>query len=642
MADYHAVLKRTLSAIPDPNEALRHKMYERARATITAQLDATNPPLAPETKAAQVAKLEQAILDLEAEYAPPAAVDDVAAWPEQPAAPAVAEAGPEQPVEPAAGEPGPNLATVPPEPDAPAPAPAASAATTADPLAEAFAKIDAARGEAERDGVPMEPVVATAAEPAPAEPAPAEPAAPELAASEPTPAGIDPATPDATISDAAFASAASPDVSSVSDPATSDPAALEPAVDPAAFFNDPAINEREAAALAAAPGAATVVPRRSGNVGAAALVVLLLVAGGVLASAFLFRAPILSAVGVAPDAMDTWFARVAPGLAPDDVEQPKRVPTIRIRPPAEPAEEKARVNDAVPTRAVDRPDEPKLEQRLSREGREVEPAPVREEVNTLPPPAAPVPVTTDASDGAGEVETVTVPVQTISPESMPAAPPPQPQVVEPEPADAGTEVAAVQPEAPAGQPERPAAVTADGAEIARLIEEGRSERDLVRQNGSVTWSIVQESPGEGAPEEPAIQGVMEIPERNLSMMVTIKRNTDKALSASHLMTVLFTVPDDFKGRQIENIRGVVAKPTERAQGAPMSILPAPVGQGMFFVALPSNERAVTLNTDLLRSARWFDIPVAYATGRRALFALEKGARGAKVFDEVLSVWDKAG
>ena len=47
------------------------------------------------------------------------------------------------------------------------------------------------------------------------------------------------------------------------------------------------------------------------------------------------------------------------------------------------------------------------------------------------------------------------------------------------------------------------------------------------------------------------------------------------------------------------------------------------------------------NMTLLRRQSWIDIPVVYKSGRRALFTMEKGIPGEKVFDDALKAWTVA-
>ncbi len=80
--------------------------------------------------------------------------------------------------------------------------------------------------------------------------------------------------------------------------------------------------------------------------------------------------------------------------------------------------------------------------------------------------------------------------------------------------------------------------------------------------GSIVWSVVQESPGDDLPPEPAIRAEATIPGKNLQLRMTIKRNGDTTLPASHIIEMIFLTPENFDGGGIENILRVALKDTE--------------------------------------------------------------------------------
>ena len=63
------------------------------------------------------------------------------------------------------------------------------------------------------------------------------------------------------------------------------------------------------------------------------------------------------------------------------------------------------------------------------------------------------------------------------------------------------------------------------------------------------------SPGVGLPPEIAVLADAEIPERRMTVAWSLRRNTDKALPASHTMEIKFNVPADFPGGGIANVPG---------------------------------------------------------------------------------------
>ncbi|NLH81882.1 MAG: hypothetical protein GX458_13685, partial [Phyllobacteriaceae bacterium] len=69
MADYHAILKRAISAMPAPNGEARRAVYEKARSALVNQLKAFDPPLSPSEITQQRLQLEEAIRKVESEAA---------------------------------------------------------------------------------------------------------------------------------------------------------------------------------------------------------------------------------------------------------------------------------------------------------------------------------------------------------------------------------------------------------------------------------------------------------------------------------------------------------------------------------------------------------------------------------------------
>jgi hypothetical protein len=183
----------------------------------------------------------------------------------------------------------------------------------------------------------------------------------------------------------------------------------------------------------------------------------------------------------------------------------------------------------------------------------------------------------------------------------------------------------------------PASTAALGAQ-AIFYQEWTSEADGTAEFGTVVWSLVQESPGFGAPPEPAIRGEAIIPGDGVRLKLTIRRNADKTLPAGHTIEMIFTMPENFGGGGIDNILRVALKPSELAAGAPLLGIPLKIADGYFVVALNDGQMDVWTNLDLLQSDQWIDVPLVYKSGRRAMITLEKGAFGNFAFNDAVSDW----
>lgn len=174
-----------------------------------------------------------------------------------------------------------------------------------------------------------------------------------------------------------------------------------------------------------------------------------------------------------------------------------------------------------------------------------------------------------------------------------------------------------------------------------LYEERLGQQSLEVKPGTVVWTLVSEQSGDG-PDEQVIRGEITNPEKGLSALLTIKRNTDASLPASHIVEIVFALPADFDGGAIDQLQRIAMKQTEADQGTPLIAVPAKITQDFYMVALNDLEEARRENTELLRNRNWIDIPVVYSNGRQALITLEKGASGTEVFNQALDAWARAG
>lgn len=206
------------------------------------------------------------------------------------------------------------------------------------------------------------------------------------------------------------------------------------------------------------------------------------------------------------------------------------------------------------------------------------------------------------------------------------------------------------------EPDRPAGLPADdqlaidtapilpGEQTAALESPGTS---LVEQRAIYYYQGSAGTPGQASEGtttwveiskdgRPAIQATLRVPERNVLVAVTIYKNYDTALPASHLVEIQFN--GALGASPIQRVPALVLKPTEQARGQPLTGAAVPVTNELFWIALSDEEEYVARNIQLLREGSWFDIPILFSDQTRALLSFEKGIPGDRVFETVLSSW----
>jgi hypothetical protein len=181
----------------------------------------------------------------------------------------------------------------------------------------------------------------------------------------------------------------------------------------------------------------------------------------------------------------------------------------------------------------------------------------------------------------------------------------------------------------------PAAV----AERVVLYEGDPADAQVKRLVGSAIWRTETVSPGPEQAREVAVKAELEIPERDVNMTMSIRRNTDNALPASHLIEIMFNLPADFSFGGIANVPRIVMKEAEQKTGTPLAGLTVKVTPSFFLVGLSAFDTTeVQRNLQLLKDRPWLGIQVVYNNGSHALLFIEKGSAGEWSFREAFTAW----
>jgi hypothetical protein len=150
--------------------------------------------------------------------------------------------------------------------------------------------------------------------------------------------------------------------------------------------------------------------------------------------------------------------------------------------------------------------------------------------------------------------------------------------------------------------------------------------------GGVTWQIV---PGADGPE---IVANIDIPDRTMKLKITIRKNSDQSLPASHLVEAVINTGQNFSGRGIRTVPRLVMKATEDGRGVALVGASAKVADGLFWIALSAADADIANNLKTLRDNSWIDVPIVYSSGQRAILTFEKGQAGADVFQTAMAAW----
>jgi hypothetical protein len=188
----------------------------------------------------------------------------------------------------------------------------------------------------------------------------------------------------------------------------------------------------------------------------------------------------------------------------------------------------------------------------------------------------------------------------------------------------------------AEESDQPGAGNRTTPELAALYEEDPNNGQSNRFAGSAVWRTETVPPGPGLAAELAVRMDIKIPERGMAVAMSLRRNGDPSLPASHTITITFELPPDFSDGGIADVVGLLMKESEQTRGMPLGRRIAKVSSGVFVVGLADADRQ--RNLQMLKDLGWFDMPIYYSDGRRAVLALQKGPSGVRALNDAFAAW----
>ncbi|MGE3644633.1 MAG: hypothetical protein AB7F96_12335 [Beijerinckiaceae bacterium] len=175
---------------------------------------------------------------------------------------------------------------------------------------------------------------------------------------------------------------------------------------------------------------------------------------------------------------------------------------------------------------------------------------------------------------------------------------------------------------------------------ALLIQSSVAEKgsNVKSYTGTVVWSGQNLSRGSGQPLSFGVRAELNVPEAKFRATMTIEKNTDATLPASHMITWRFERGEDSPIPPVSQI-GVLQMHDENSQVAdPLSGAQAKITSNIYIIALAAPEALLNANMDTLRKRGWFILPIKLGDDREARISLEKGRPGSNILTEAFKKW----
>ena len=172
-----------------------------------------------------------------------------------------------------------------------------------------------------------------------------------------------------------------------------------------------------------------------------------------------------------------------------------------------------------------------------------------------------------------------------------------------------------------------------GAQRASLYQRSATDPNAPALEGTAKWQIYSET---WVSPETVLRVNVQIPQRYLSLVMSMRREPNEIAAMSHLIELRFLRPDQLPFAEISRIGSIGMSTAEHSRRAVLMGLPTKVTSGVFLFGLAAGEGEREANVRFLRDLPWMDIPIVYEDGSQASLAIEKGAAGARVINQFFS------
>jgi hypothetical protein len=177
--------------------------------------------------------------------------------------------------------------------------------------------------------------------------------------------------------------------------------------------------------------------------------------------------------------------------------------------------------------------------------------------------------------------------------------------------------------------------TAPGmARAAILIASDNPENPMVSL-GSTVWSTIRPLPGQ--PATVAVKADVDIPDLKMHATMTLRKNTDPTLQATHTIDLKFSFAD---GAPITGVKDVVPKMGNLGSTASEALtgVRIRISDVYFLITLAKGDQVAARNLDLMRTRAWFDFPLRLNDNRIAILAIQKSTEGGAMLAKALEAW----
>jgi hypothetical protein len=224
-------------------------------------------------------------------------------------------------------------------------------------------------------------------------------------------------------------------------------------------------------------------------------------------------------------------------------------------------------------------------------------------------------------------------VQTNPPSTSPPAPASGPQANPSSPQGAPPASPAETPSQPAAQAPAPAP---SAGRAAMLVASADNPQKPAVSLGSTVWSLIPAAPGQ--PSTVAVKAEADIPDLKMHATMTLRKNTDPTLQATHTIDLKFSFADGAPITGFKDVGLPQMRKEDSTAAEALTSVKVKISDTYFLIALAKGEADTARNLDLMQTRTWFDFPLLLNDDRIAKVVFQKSAEGQAMLEKAFEAW----
>ena len=186
------------------------------------------------------------------------------------------------------------------------------------------------------------------------------------------------------------------------------------------------------------------------------------------------------------------------------------------------------------------------------------------------------------------------------------------------------------------QPAQSAAPAPSAGRAAMLIASADNPQKPAVSLGSTVWSLIPPAPNQ--PATVAVKAEADIPDLKMHATMTLRKNTDPTLQATHTIDLKFSFAEGAPITGFKDVGLPQMRKEDSTAAEALTSVKVKISDTYFLIALAKGEADTARNLDLMQTRSWFDFPLLLNDDRIAKVVFQKSPEGQAMLEKAFDAW----